>query len=189
MVSRMLSTIPIMASMTTSIVLAAAWSAAACHAQTALAEREPLPLRNFQMVGEGLYRGAQPTTEGFRQLARMGIHTVLDLRAEGGRATWEGKLVRSLGMQYMHVHLAGYQAPTQEQITAALRILQDPTLAPVFVHCRRGADRTGTIVALYRIVHDHWTNRQALEEARRMRMASRERLMEQLILQYHTQPY
>jgi tyrosine-protein phosphatase SIW14 len=188
MVGRLLSSIPIMASRTTFIVLAAVWSAAVCRAQTATVKIEPLPLRNFQMVGEGLYRGAQPTAAGFRQLARMGIHTVLDLRTEGGRATWEGTLVRSLGMQYTHVPLAGYQAPTPEQITAALRILQDAAMAPVFVHCRRGADRTGTIVALYRIVHDHWTNQQALEEARRMRMASREKLMEQLILQYHPQP-
>src|SRR5580658_8937338 len=132
MVSRLLSSIPIMASMTTTIALAVVWSAAICRAQTVPAEREPLPLRNFQMVSEGLYRGAQPAAEGFRQLARMGIHTVLDLRAEGGRATWEGQLVHSLGMQYMHVPLAGYQAPTQEQIAAALRILQDPTMAPVF---------------------------------------------------------
>ena len=131
---------------------------------------------------------AEPSAEGFRQLARVGIHTVLDLRAEGGRATLEEHLVRSLGMQYMNVPLAGYQAPTPAQIAVALRILENPLLAPVFVHCRRGADRTGTIMALYRIVHDHWTNQQALDEARHMRMASRERLMEQLILQYHPQP-
>ena len=80
-------------------------------------------------------------------------------------------------------------AQSRHAIIAALRILQDPTIAPVFAHCRRGADRTGTIVALYRIVHDHWTNQHALDEARRMRMASRERLMEKLILQYHPQPY
>jgi protein tyrosine/serine phosphatase len=188
MASRLLLSTQIMASVTTTVMLAAVWSAAICRAQTAPAEIEPLPLRNFHMVSEGLYRGAQPTAKGFRLLARMGIHTVLDLRAEGGRATWEGTFVRSLGMQYMHVPLAGYLAPTPEQIDAALRILQDSAMAPVFVHCRRGADRTGTIVALYRIVHDHWTNQQALDEARRMRMASRERLMEQLILQYHPQP-
>jgi len=184
MATRLVSRFPIMASMTACIALAAVWSGAICRAQTAPANTEP-PLRNFQMVDQGVYRGAEPTAEGFRQLARMGIHTVLDLRAEGGRATLEGKLVRSLGMQYVNVPLAGYQAPTQQQITTALGILQDSTLAPVVVHCRRGADRTGTIVALYRIVHDHWTNQQALDEARRMRMASRETLMEQLILQYH----
>ena len=130
-----------MASKTACIALVAVWSGAVCRAQAPPANTEQ-PLRNFQMVDKGLYRGAEPTAEGFRQLARLGIHTVLDLRAEGGRATLEGKLVRSLGMQYINVPLAGYQAPTPEQITEALRILQDPTLAPVFVHCRRGADRT-----------------------------------------------
>jgi len=177
-----------MASMPASIAFAAACNVAICCAQTAPAKIESLPLHNFQMVSKGLYRGAEPSAEGFRQLARVGIHTVLDLRAEGGRATLEEHLVRSLGMQYMNVPLAGYQAPTPAQIAVALRILENPLLAPVFVHCRRGADRTGTIMALYRIVHDHWTNQQALDEARHMRMASRERLMEQLILQYHPQP-
>jgi tyrosine-protein phosphatase SIW14 len=143
-----------------------------------------LPLRNFQKVDDTLYRGAQPTAQGFRLLAQMGIHSILDLRAEGGRSTLEGKLVRSLGMKYINLPLAGYQAPTAKQIADVLAVLQDANLAPVFVHCRRGADRTGTMIALYRIAHDRWSNQKALNEAKGMRMAARERLMENLILQY-----
>jgi hypothetical protein len=74
-------------------------------------------LRNFQEVNDSLYRGAQPSEEGFRELAKMGV-------------------------------------------------------------------RTGTVVALYRIEHDHWSNRQALGEAKSMKMASSETRMRKMILQY-----
>lgn len=130
-----------MASMPASIAFAAACNVAICRAQTAPAKIESLPLHNFQMVSKGLYRGAEPSAEGFRQLARVGIHTVLDLRAEGGRATLEEQLVRSLGMQYMNVPLAGYQAPTPAQIAVALRILENPLLA-LFLYIA-GAAPTG----------------------------------------------
>jgi protein tyrosine/serine phosphatase len=141
-------------------------------------------LRNFKKVDDQVYRGAQPTEPGFAALAKLGIHTVLDLRDEGGRSSREGIIVRKLGMQYVNIHLAGYVAPTAEQISKTLALLEDPKRAPVFIHCRRGADRTGTIIALYRIEHDHWTNDQALKEAKEMRMASRERLMQALIMKF-----
>jgi protein tyrosine/serine phosphatase len=56
--------------------------------------------------------------------------------------------------------------PKDRQIAKILTLLEDPARAPVFVHCRRGDDRAGLVIACHRIAHDHWTNRQALEEAR-----------------------
>lgn len=87
-------------------------------------------------------------------------------------------------MQYVNVPLAGFKAPTPEQVSKLLGILENRTGGPVFVHCRRGADRTGTILALYRIEHDHWGNEKALDEAKTMKMASSERLMRKLIMDY-----
>jgi protein tyrosine/serine phosphatase len=87
-------------------------------------------------------------------------------------------------MHYVNVPLGGFKAPTAEQVSKLLTILENQSDGPVFVHCRRGADRTGTIVALYRIEHDHWGNEKALDEAKTMKMAASERLMRDLILDY-----
>src|SRR5580693_2222974 len=145
---------------------------------------QPTDLKNFQEVEASLYRGAQPSEEGFRELAKLGVHTVVDLRGSGGRSSKEAQIVAGLGMQYVNVPLAGFKAPTPEQISKLLGIIENQSDGPVFVHCRRGADRTGTILALYRISHDHWGNEKALDEAKAMKMASSEHSMRNLILDY-----
>ncbi|MGH9938421.1 MAG: protein-tyrosine phosphatase family protein [Blastocatellia bacterium] len=61
--------------------------------------------------------------------------------------------------------------PTDEQVERALAIIDAQENWPVFVHCQRGADRTGVIIAVYRISHERWTDEQAIAEAKRFRMA------------------
>src|SRR5580698_4285480 len=72
---------------------------------------QPTTLKNFQEVEASLYRGAQPTEEGFRELAKLGVHTVVDLRGSGGRSSKEAEIVAGLGMKYVNVPLAGFKAP------------------------------------------------------------------------------
>jgi protein-tyrosine phosphatase len=120
---------------------------------------------NFYQVDEHVYRGAQPTTEGFGYLAKIGIKTVLDLRKSDERSHREARVVTSLGMQYVNVPMTALTPPTEAEITKILALLEDATTGAVFVHCLRGADRTGAIIAAYRIDHDHWDNSRALKEA------------------------
>ncbi len=141
-------------------------------------------LQNFEQVSDSLCRGAQPSTDGLRELAKMGVHTIVDLRGEGGRATKEAQTARSLGMEYVNIPLDGFQAPTADQVAKVQAIFENPSSGKVFVHCRRGADRTGTMVAIYRIEHDHWKNQQALDEAKSMKMAGAERLMQNFVMHY-----
>jgi len=68
-------------------------------------------------------------------------------------------------MQYVNVPMTGLAPPTEAEITKILALLEDGTAGAIFVHCLRGADRTGTVIAAYRIDHDHWDNAQALKEA------------------------
>ena len=146
---------------------------------------QPQALRNFQEVSDTLCRGAQPSTEGFRELAKLGVHTVVDLRGAGGRSSEEAQVVRGLGMEYVSIPLDGFQAPTPAEVSKVLTVLNTPAAGKVFVHCRRGADRTGTVLALYRIEHDHWSNQQALDEAKTMKMAISERLMQKFVMEYN----
>ena len=119
----------------------------------ASSQSEDLP--NFQKVDDHVYRGAQPTNNGFKDLAERGIKMVVDLRDIGEHSQAdEQKAVTDLGMQYVSIPMQGMSTPKDKQIAAVLALLNDVRSGPVFVHCRRGADRTGTVIALYRMVHD-----------------------------------
>ncbi len=135
---------------------------------------------NFHQVNENIYRGAQPHGQGFAALAQMGIKTVIDLRGENS----EANAVQRAGLHYVRMHWNGYKAPDDTQIAAVLALLTDSSQWPVFVHCRRGADRTGTAIACYRISHDHWSNQQALTEAKTFGMSSAEILMQRYIMNF-----
>jgi protein tyrosine phosphatase (PTP) superfamily phosphohydrolase (DUF442 family) len=124
---------------------------------------------NFMKVNNHVYRGAQPTEQGFQNLAKLGIKTVIDLQQTGDkRATEEAKWVKAAGMQYVSIPMDGMATPKDADIAKALALLEDNTTGPVFVHCHKGADRTGGVIACYRIEHDHWANAKALAEAKDM---------------------
>ena len=125
--------------------------------------REPLP--HFSRVDDHLTRGGQPSPEGFRQLAKMGVKTVVDLRAEHtGRK--ERELVESLGMRWVHLPIFPGGRPSDKQVVAFLDAAQDPDRQPVFVHCQRGKHRTGTLIAIYRIVVEGWPPERSYADAR-----------------------
>jgi tyrosine-protein phosphatase SIW14 len=135
---------------------------------------------NFHQVDEHIYRGAQPRGQGFASLATLGIKTVVDLRGESS----EDIAVQGAGMRYVRLPWREFKAPTDSQIEALLALLNDSSGWPIFVHCRRGADRTGTAIACYRIAHDHWSNQQALAEAKSYGMSSLEVAMHHYILHF-----
>jgi protein tyrosine/serine phosphatase len=123
-------------------------------------------INNFFQVDGHVYRGAQPTKAGFEYLAKIGVKTVLDLRESGKRAEEEEQTVTALGFKYVNIAMSGLTPPTEDQISKILALLEGTSTGAVFVHCMRGADRTGAVIAAYRIDHDHWTNDRALEEAK-----------------------
>jgi tyrosine-protein phosphatase SIW14 len=137
-------------------------------ASRATAERG-LPARddigNFRRVSERLFRGAQPDLKGMESLRRMGVRSIINLRQPTDVWQPEPAQAAAAGIFYTNVPLHGLKGPTQTQIRHILSLIQ--TLpAPVFVHCQYGCDRTGTVVACYRIECDAWTSDRALAEAR-----------------------
>jgi uncharacterized protein (TIGR01244 family) len=140
---------------------------------------------NFQKVNDRVYRGGQPTGAGFRNLSQLGVKTIIDLREPGEHSQAEEQSwVATAGMRYVSVPLKGMSAPPDASVAKILAILNDPASGPVFVHCRRGADRTGTVIACYRISHDRWENRKALSEARGYGMNMFERAMMHYVMRF-----
>jgi protein tyrosine/serine phosphatase len=148
------------------------------------ASSETSGLPNFHQVNDRLSRGAQPSEEGFQQLAKLGVKTIVDVRESGGRSTEEQRLVESLGMRYINVPMDGLAAPTMEQVARLHAIFDSAASGPVFIHCLHGADRTGTVIACYRIAHDHWENSKALAEAKSDGMSWIERSMHRFVLNF-----
>jgi protein tyrosine/serine phosphatase len=142
----------------------------AAAADNAVADTSSIP--RFARVADRLYRGGQPTAKDFAYLHSLGIRTVVSLREDdrGERA-----IVEKLGMKLVHIPVTFMPfAPSTKLPETAVKkffeVLDDPSSGPVFVHCRRGADRTGAFIGLYRMVREQWGAQRAYEEARKIGM-------------------
>lgn len=113
---------------------------------------------NLHRISGRLYRSAQPTTSGFQALETLGIHTVLNLRQ------YHDDDDEAAGTQLVLKHRWVNTGDFGD--TEMLDALQTIATArePVLVHCWHGADRTGTVIALYRMVCQGWNREQALDE-------------------------
>lgn len=116
-------------------------------------------VQNFGVVTPRLYRGGQPTHQGFERLARMGINIVVDT----GRSRRDEKQIRQLGMRY--VSIPWYcPFPNDTVFARFLKVMKENPGKKVFVHCRLGDDRTGMMVAAYRMADQGWTADEAMKE-------------------------
>jgi tyrosine-protein phosphatase SIW14 len=133
--------------------------------QRPIAQRLPgVPgLDNFARVNPALYRGAQPTEEGLKQLKAMGIKTVIDFRSYHSTH----KQVEAAGMTAVEIPLKadlGSVPPDDGELKKFFEVVLDPARQPVYIHCAFGKDRTGTMAAAYRLEIDGWTPDEALQE-------------------------
>ncbi|MEW6086803.1 MAG: dual specificity protein phosphatase family protein [bacterium] len=120
---------------------------------------EKAGLPNFFKVTDELYRGAQPTSEGIRELEKMGIKTVINLRSFHS----DKDEIGTTDIKGEHLYVKAWH-PEEKEVVKFLKIVTDKTKTPVFVHCQHGADRTGLMVAMYRIAALGWTKDEAIEE-------------------------
>ena len=116
-------------------------------------------LPNFHQVPEVLYRSAQPSAEGMQAAKDMGINTVINLRSFHS----DRDEIGDTGLAYEHIYMKAWN-PEDKEIVRFLQIVTDPKRQPVLVHCQHGADRTGTVCALYRIIMQGWSKEEAIEE-------------------------
>lgn len=145
------------------------------------------PLPNFQQVNKNLYRGAQPPVESVKILADKGIKTIINLRGASDQTRAEEQQARALGMKFYNLELPPLSKPDFTQVDEALALINDPANQPVFVHCKHGEDRTGTVIACYRMTHDNWDDEQAITEAKKFGMSFVQVSMKRFIHKFYEQ--
>ncbi len=114
---------------------------------------------NLHRVTDNLYRSAQPTAEGMRSAERLGIKTVISLRAFHS----DSDEIKSTKLKTEHIHFNTWH-PEDEDVIRFLKIIANTNNGPFLVHCQHGADRTGTMTAIYRIAVQGWTKDDAIKE-------------------------
>ena len=149
------------------------------------ADESPFPeLPNFHQVNRTLFRGAAPKKGGLQRLASLGIKTVLDLKGTPTRDGDAAQDAQEAGLRYFNVALSSYRRPAMADVDKALAIINNPANQPVFVYCTRGGDRTGLVIAAYRISHDGWSGEAALREAQLYALGFWQVSMKKFILEY-----
>jgi protein tyrosine phosphatase (PTP) superfamily phosphohydrolase (DUF442 family) len=124
-------------------------------------------LPNFGRVSDSLFRGAQPTEAGIRALHGMGVSVVVNFRNENDEIASEQQQVESAGMKYVSIPWSGSDMPSNRQVAQFLDLVRGNPDAKFFVHCKAGADRTGVMVAAYRIAVEHEAVGEAVAEMHR----------------------
>jgi len=146
-----------------SLILALLALTVVAQAQEASASKSAaIRIKNFGQMDERFYRGARPKQEDFKDLAALGIKTVIDLTedpTENERST-----IEALGMKYVHIPMVEKKYPTEEATNAFLKVTGDPATGKFFVHCAGGRHRTGAMGAVYRYQNYHWNFDQVYAE-------------------------
>jgi len=153
-----------------------AHSIAALTLATSLAACSTVPTRanstdpagNFHEVSQGLYRGGRPDEAGVAQLAAMGVKTIIDLEEDHTVVEEERAWATAQGIDFIWLPMIGTAEPVDSAVDQALMYLADEKLRPVYVHCLKGMDRTGVIIALHRIYNEGWPAQKAYDEMQAM---------------------
>ncbi|HUL24000.1 MAG TPA: tyrosine-protein phosphatase [Thermodesulfobacteriota bacterium] len=154
--------IPVIISIFLLFFLSAAYGAETSPANRPVHWAVPIQMEgipNLHKVSESLYRSAQPSSLGMKNLKAMGIETVINLRSFHSDRDEIGDIAlahESISMKAWHAE--------EEDAVKFLQIVTNPKRGPALVHCQHGADRTGTMVAIYRVAVQGWSKEEALEE-------------------------
>ena len=119
-------------------------------------------IKNFGQMDDRFFRGGQPKENDYKQLADLGITTVIDLRQDP--ESYEKRNVEALGMKYINIPMSDKSYPPIAQVEQFLKLVDDPSTGKFFVHCAGGRHRTGVMGAVYRYNHYNWTYDQVYAE-------------------------
>ena len=133
-------------------------------ASTANAKSEVEDLPNLFKMNDYVYRGGRPTLAGMLQLKKMGVTTILNVENDEQAVAIDKDLAKQAGLRWVSVPFATFKKPSDASVDYVLKMLQDRSLGPIYLHCKHGRDRTGMLMGLYRVEVDGWDSHVAYKE-------------------------
>jgi len=149
-------------SIATLVLLSVAYGAQISQSNRPPHWAQPMQMKgvpNLHKVSDALYRSAQPSAEGMKNLKSVGIESVINLRSFHS----DQEKIGDTGLAYEHIYMKAWHSEEKEAIRF-LQIVTNPRCIPVIVHCQHGSDRTGAMCALYRVAVQGWSREEAIEE-------------------------
>jgi tyrosine-protein phosphatase SIW14 len=132
---------------------------------TAFAQQGDIKIKNFGQMDDRFYRGAQPKEEDYKQLAALGIKTIVDLT--DNPKDYEKRDAEAAGMRYVNLPMSDSSYPPAATIDQFLKLVDDPSTGKFFVHCAGGRHRTGVMGAVYRFNRYNWNFDQVYAEMKK----------------------
>lgn len=105
-----------------------------------------------EKVSEGVFRGPHPQESDLYELSRMGIKTVLSLEDNPEVVAEEENVCRSLNINFVNVPLSELFPPSPGNLKQAVSVIRQNRNHGIYIHCRRGIDRTGYVIASFRML-------------------------------------
>ncbi|HEU4869966.1 MAG TPA: tyrosine-protein phosphatase [Pyrinomonadaceae bacterium] len=122
-------------------------------------------IKNFGQMDDRFFRGGQPKQDEYKELAALGISTVIDLQDDP--TSYEKTNVEALGMKYINIPMSDKDYPESAKIEQFLKLVNDPSTGKFYVHCAGGRHRTGVMGAVYRFNHYNWNYDQVYAEMKK----------------------
>jgi undecaprenyl-diphosphatase len=123
---------------------------------------------NFHVITQGeAYRSAQLDKNQFKHyIKQYSIKSVLNLRGENADEQWYGDEVNicsSLGIAHYDVKLSAISEPEESDALEVVKIFKSAP-RPILIHCQAGADRSGLVAAMWKVVVDGETKADAKKQ-------------------------
>jgi tyrosine-protein phosphatase SIW14 len=110
-------------------------------------------LPNFRQVSSDIYRGGRPTAKGLKILQQKGIKFIINLENSNSAIKSEEKQLKGTGIQFVSIPFGSFSTPRDTDVKKVLTLLNQAQNFPIYIHCLHGEDRTGLMIALYRVEH------------------------------------
>jgi len=149
-------------------------------------------IKNFGQMDDRFFRGGQPKEGDYKQLAALGIKTIIDLRNDP--ESYEKRDAEALGMKYVNIPMSDKDYPETAKIEQFLKLVDNPSTGKFYVHCAGGRHRTGVMGAVYRFNHYNWSYDQVYAEMKKYDYYSRwghgnmKKFVQDYAASFHSQP-